>query len=81
MDSKFQFSRQSFEDFFSDDIIHKTIVNDFKHQFSYPFTEVSSLRFTSNLRHDKIVTLSNSPNSLNIPNQNFLLFGVTRICI
>lgn len=75
LDSKFQFSRQSFEDFFSDDIIHKTIVNDFKHQFSYPFSEVSSLRFTSNLRHDKIVTLSNSPNTLNIPNQNFLLFG------
>ena len=75
LDSKFQFSRQSFEDFFSDDIINKTIVNDFKHQFSFPFSEVSSLRFTSNIRHDKVVTLSNSPNTLNTPNKNFLLYG------
>ena len=74
LDSKFQFSRQTFEDFFSDDIINKTIVNDFKHQFSFPFSEVSSLRFTSNIRHDKVVTLSNSPNTLNTPNKNFLLY-------
>jgi hypothetical protein len=75
MDSRFQISRQSFEDLFSDNIINKTIVNDFKHQFSFPFSEVSSLRFTSNLRYDKVVTLSNSPTTLAIPNENFILLG------
>ena len=75
LDNKFQISRQSFEDLYSDNIIIKTIVNDFKHQFSFPFSEVSSLRFTSNLRMDKVVTLSNSPTTLSVPNENFMLLG------
>jgi Tol biopolymer transport system component len=75
LDSKFQISRQSFEDLYSDNIIIKTIVNDFKHQFSFPFSEVSSLRFTSNLRYDKVVTLSNSTTTLAVPNENFMLLG------
>ncbi|MDC3389683.1 hypothetical protein OAW64_00805 [Flavobacteriales bacterium] len=75
LDSKFQLSRQSFEDVFSDDVITKTIVNDFKHQFSFPFSEVSSVRFTSNVRYDKKITLSNSPTSLGKPNEDLVLFG------
>ena len=68
-------SRQSFEDIYSDDIIKKTVVSDIKHQFSFPFSEVSSLRMTTNLRFDKVTTLSNSPTTLKTPNDNFILFG------
>jgi len=75
VDQRTQVSRQSFEDVFSDDIIKKTFVNDIKHQFSYPFSEVSSLRLTTNLRFDKVTTLSNSPTTLKTPNDNFILFG------
>ena len=75
LDSKYQISRQTFEDLYSDNIIIKTIVNDFKHQFSFPFSEVSSLRFTSNFRYDKVVTLSNSTTTLAVPNENFMLLG------
>jgi len=75
VDQRTQVSRQSFEDVFSDDIIKKTVVNDIKHQFSYPFSEVSSLRLTTNLRFDKVTTLSNSPTTLKTPNDNFILFG------
>ena len=75
VDQRTQVSRQSFEDVFSDDIIKKTIVNDIKHQFSFPFSEVSSLRLTTNLRFDKVTTLSNSPITLKTPNDNFILFG------
>ena len=75
VDQRTQVSRQSFEDVFSDDIIKKTVVNDIKHQFSFPFSEVSSLRLTTNLRFDKVTTLSNSPTTLKTPNDNFILFG------
>ena len=75
IDKKIQLSRQSFEDVFSENTIKKTIVNDIKHQFSYPFSEVSSLRFTSNLRFDKVSTLSTSPTSLEVPDENFILSG------
>jgi hypothetical protein len=75
IDKRTQISRQSFEDLFSDDIIKKTVVSDLKHQFSFPFSEVSSLRLTTNLRFDKVTTLSNSPTTLKIPNDNFILFG------
>ena len=75
LDSKYQISRQTFEDLYSDNIIIKTIVNDFKHQFSFPFSDVSSLRFTSNFRYDKVVTLSNSTTTLAVPNENFMLLG------
>ena len=74
-DQRTQVSRQSFEDIFSDDIIKKTVVSDIKHQFSFPFSEVSSLRMTTNLRFDKVTTLSNSPTTLKSPNDNFILFG------
>tara|TARA_B110000902_G_scaffold78158_1_gene93016 strand:- start:8330 stop:11503 length:3174 start_codon:yes stop_codon:yes gene_type:complete len=75
IDQRTQVSRQSFEDVFSDEIIKKTVVNDIKHQFSYPFNEVSSLRLTTNVRFDKVTTLSNSPTTLKTPNDNFILFG------
>ena len=81
MDKKTQLSRQSFENFLSDNnnidqpIIEKTITNDIKHQYSYPFSEVSSLRLTSNIRIDKIITLSNNPNNLPTPNKNHILGG------
>jgi hypothetical protein len=75
IDQRTQVSRQSFEDIFSDEIIKKTVVNDLKHQFSFPFNEVSSLRLTTNLRYDKVTTLSNSPITLKTPNDNFILFG------
>jgi hypothetical protein len=75
VDQRTQVSRQSFEDVFSDDIIKKTVVNDIKHQFSFPFSEVSSIRLTTNLRFDKVTTLSNSPTTLKTPNDNFILFG------
>jgi hypothetical protein len=75
IDKKIQLSRQSFEDVFSENTIKKTIVNDIKHQFSYPFSEVSSFRFTSNLRFDKVSTLSTSPTSLELPDENFILSG------
>ena len=74
-DQRTQVSRQSFEDIFSDDIIKKTVVSDLKHQFSFPFSEVSSVRITTNLRFDKVTTLSNSPITLKTPNDNFILFG------
>ena len=73
-DQRTQVSRQSFEDIYSDDIIKKTVVSDIKHQFSFPFSEVSSLRMTTNLRFDKVTTLSNSPTTLKSPNDNFILF-------
>ena len=73
IDKKIQLSRQSFEDVYSENTIKKTIVNDIKHQFSYPFSEVSSFRFTSNLRFDKVSTLSTSPTSLEVPDENFIL--------
>tara|TARA_B100001287_G_scaffold111572_1_gene94058 strand:+ start:15976 stop:19143 length:3168 start_codon:yes stop_codon:yes gene_type:complete len=80
LDEKTQLSRQSFENFVNNvsmdaPTIEKTITNDIKHQYSYPFSEVSSLRFTLNLRHDKIVTLSNSPSHLPVPNRTHLLGG------
>ncbi len=80
IDKKTQLSRQTFEDFLNNNnidepVIEKTITNDIKHQYSYPFSEVSSIRFTSNIRYDKIVTLTNSPNNLTTPNRNHLLLG------
>ena len=75
IDKKTQFSRQSFENFFGDNSIEKTIINDIKHQYSYPFSEVSSIRLTSNVRYDQIVTLSSSPNTLIKPNENHVLVG------
>ncbi len=80
VDEKTQLSRQSFENFVSNvsmdaPTIEKTITNDIKHQYSYPFNEVSSMRLTLNLRYDKIVTLSNSPNHLPVPNKTHLLGG------
>lgn len=80
VDKKTQLSRQSFENFLSDismdaPTIEKTITNDIKHQYSYPFSEVSSLRMTANLRYDKIITLSNSPNHLPVPTRNYFLAG------
>jgi hypothetical protein len=80
LDKKTQLSRQSFENFSSNisidaPTIEKTITNDIKRQYSYPFSEVSSIRLTANLRYDKIVTLSNSPNNLPIANKTYILAG------
>lgn len=80
IDKKTQLSRQSFENVLPNTnidapIIEKTITHDIKHQYSFPFSEVSSIRLTSNIRHDKIITLSNSPSNLPIENKNYILTG------
>ena len=78
LDKKIQLSRQTFNNiddnqFFFD--IKKTIINDVKFQYSFPFNELTSLRLTPNLRYDQVVTLSSSDQSLAEPNQNHFLGG------
>ena len=75
-DKKIQLSRQTFNNiddnqfFFN---IKKTIINDIKFQYSFPFNELTSLRLTPNLRYDQVITLSSSDKSLAEPNQNHFL--------
>ena len=76
LDKKIQLSRQTFNkiddnQFFFN--IKKTIINDLKFQYSFPFNELTSLRLTPNLRYDQVVTLSSSDQSLAEPNQNHFL--------
>ena len=78
LDKKIQLSRQTFNNiddnqfFFN---IKKTIINDLKFQYSFPFNELTSLRLTPNLRYDQVVTLSSSDQSLAEPHQNHFLGG------
>ncbi len=78
LDKKIQLSRQTFNNiddnqfFFN---IKKTIINDLKFQYSFPFNELTSLKLTPNLRYDQVITLSSSDQSLAEPNRNHLLGG------
>jgi len=48
----------------------KSNTHSFAYQLKYPFTELSSIRFTGIVRHDRIVLLSVDPQSLAYPNFN-----------
>ena len=78
LDKKLQLSRQSFNEVNDNQIffnMNKTIINDVKYQYAYPFNELTSLRFTTNLRYDQVITLSSSDQSLVMPNENHYLGG------
>jgi hypothetical protein len=73
LDKKYLFTRRSFTD--------KSRFNssrlqtyEFKYTVKYPFNEVSSIRFTTNLRYDRNIRLSTEPNSL-VANDIFDYYG------
>ncbi len=71
LDKKTLISRQTFEERAINDEIIKTTTYDLKHQVSFPFSDVSSLRLTGNIRYDRNVFLSTSPVSLVKENNNY----------
>ena len=71
LDKKTLLSRQTFEERASGDEIIKTTTYDLKHQISFPFSDVSSIRLTGNIRYDRGVFLSTSPSTLAKENDNY----------
>jgi hypothetical protein len=73
LDKKYLFTRRSFTDKsrFNSSRIQ---TYEFKYTVKYPFNEVSSLRFTSNIRYDRNIRLSTEPNSL-LANDQFDYYG------
>ncbi len=71
LDKKTLLSRQTFEERAINDEIIKTTTYDLKHQISFPFSDVSSIRLTGNIRYDHGVFLSTSPGTLSQKNDNY----------
>ncbi|MDC3337269.1 hypothetical protein OAW23_05325 [Flavobacteriales bacterium] len=67
LDKKYMASRQTFTRFY-DNRVDKVQTYDAKYNLKYPFSEVSSIRATANLRADRNVTQSTDQTTLNIPN-------------
>jgi Tol biopolymer transport system component len=71
LDKKTLLSRQTFEERAVGDEIIKTTTYDLKHQISFPFSDVTSIRLTGNIRYDRGVFLSTSPSTLGKENANY----------
>ena len=75
VDKKILGSRQSFNQGIGTSKLEKVQTYELKHSWKYPFSEVASLRFTLNARHDRRITLSQNDPSLEEPNQFYYLGG------
>lgn len=74
-DRRYTFQRQSqFQSFQFN--FFKTNTHSFTYQLRYPFNELTSVRITGIMRHDRIVLLSVDPQSLAQPNFNEYNAGV-----
>lgn len=75
LDKKYLISRQAFNRPAVNGDMQKLQTYDAKYNVKYPFSEVASLRLTTNLRYDRLVTLSTEQSTLEEPDENHYLLG------
>ncbi len=75
VDRKVSFQRQTQRQLLSQSLI-KVNTNSIKYEWSYPFSELAALKFSSSLRNDRVIYLSTDRVNLKEPSLNFSTTGV-----